>query len=86
MISLNQVKRGRNMIKIQLNDNTCLVQAVNDAIQESGYKKSYIADCLGMTRQNLSKMLAKTNFTVNDANRILNVIGYNAIIELHKKD
>lgn len=74
------------MIQIQLNDTTSLVKAVNDAIQESGYKKSYIADCLGMTRQNLSKMLAKTNFTVNDANRILNVIGYKAVLELHKID
>lgn len=74
------------MIQIQLNDTTSLVKAVNDAIRESGYKKSYIADCLGMTRQNLSKMLAKTNFTVNDANRILNVIGYTATIQLHKKD
>lgn len=74
------------MIKIQLNDTTSLVKAVNEAIQESGYKKSYIADCLGMTRQNLSKMLAKTNFTVNDANRILNVIGYKAVLELHKMD
>lgn len=74
------------MIKIQLNDNASLVQAVNDAIQESGYKKSYIADQLGMTRQNFSKMLAKTNFTVNDANRILNVIGYVANMELQKKD
>ncbi len=26
------------MIKIQLNDNASLVQAVNNAIQESGYK------------------------------------------------
>lgn len=74
------------MIQIQLNDTASLVKAVNDAIQESGYKKSYIADCLGMTRQNLSKMLAKTNFTVNDANRILNVIGYKAVLELHKID
>lgn len=74
------------MIKIQLHDNKSLIQAVNEAIQESGYKKSYIADCLGMTRQNLSKMLAKTNFTVNDANRILNVIGYTASIQLQKKD
>lgn len=74
------------MIKIQLNDNASLVQAVNNAIQESGYKKSYIADQLGMTRQNLSKMLAKANFTVNDANRILNIIGYVAAIELQKID
>ncbi len=39
-----------------------------------------------MTRQNLSKMLAKANFTVNDANRILNIIGYVAAIELQKID
>lgn len=63
-----------------------MVQAVNSAITESGYKKAYIAEQLGMTRQNLSKMLAKSNFTVYDANRILEAIGYKMEIKLQKKD
>lgn len=73
------------MIKLQIASNTDLVQAVNSAIAESGYQKSYIAEQLGMTRQNLSKMLAKSNFTVHDANRILEIIDYKMEIELQKK-
>lgn len=73
------------MIKLQIASNIDLVQAVNSAIAESGYQKSYIAEQLGMTRQNLSKMLAKSNFTVHDANRILEIIDYKMEIELQKK-
>ncbi|RHC54632.1 hypothetical protein DW839_18205 [Enterocloster bolteae] len=74
------------MIKLQIASNIDLVQAVNSAIAESGYQKSYIAEQLGMTRQNLSKMLAKSNFTVHDANRILEIIDYKMEIELQKRD
>lgn len=74
------------MITLQLATNANLVQAVNSAIAESGHQKSYIAEQLGMTRQNLSKMLAKNNFTVHDANRILEVIGYTMELKLQKKD
>ena len=74
------------MIKLQIASNIDLVQAVTSAIAESGYQKSYIAEQLGMTRQNLSKMLAKSNFTVHDANRILEIIDYKMEIELQKRD
>ena len=74
------------MIKLQIASNIDLVQAVNSAIAESGYQKSYIAEQLGMTRQNLSKMLAKSNFAVHDANRILEIIDYKMEIELQKRD
>lgn len=74
------------MITLQIESNSDLVKAVNSAITESGIKKAYIADKMGITRQNLSKMLAKSNFTINDANRILEVIDYNMEIKLQKKD
>lgn len=73
------------MITLQIASNSDLVQAVNSAITESGYKKSYIAEKMGMTRQNFSKMLAKNNFTIHDANRILEVIDYSMEIKLQKK-
>lgn len=74
------------MIKEKVYSNKDLVEVVNSAIAESGYKKSYIAEQLGMTRQNLSKMLGKSNFNINDANKILTVIGYQMTVELQKKD
>ena len=74
------------MVILEVESNSGLVNAVNAAITESGYKKSYIADQLGMTRQNLSKMLSKVNFNINDAQRILEVIGYEIEIKLQKKD
>lgn len=55
-----------------------LAQAVNDAIKESGYKKNWIADQLGISRQALTHFLQKANFSIDDANKILNIIGYNA--------
>lgn len=73
------------MITLEIASNTDLVQAVNAAITESGYKKSYIADQLGITRQAFSQLLAKNNFNINDANRILEIIGYRMNLELSKK-
>jgi len=53
-----------------------LAQAVNDAINESGYKRGYITDQLGIANQNLKQYLKKQNFTLDDANKILDIIGY----------
>ena len=50
---------------------------VDDFINNSGYKKVWIADQLGITQQTLNKRLhVKKNFTIQDANEILNTIGY----------
>lgn len=61
-----------------------LAQAVNDAIKESGYKKNWIADQLGISRQALTHFLQKANFSIDDANKILNIIGYNANAKIDK--
>ncbi len=63
-----------------------LAQAVNEAIKESGYKKSYISDKLGISRQAFSNFMNKSNFSLDDANKILEIIGQSTLTTIHKKD
>lgn len=49
---------------------------VNQYITESGVTKSFIAKKIGVSRQAIDKILEKKNFSIDDANKILNVIGY----------
>ena len=51
-----------------------LREAVQKAIADSGIKKTYLADKLNLTRQGLDKMLNKKQFTLDDANKILNLL------------
>lgn len=58
---------------------------VDDFINNSGYKKVWIADQMGITQQALNKRLhVKKNFTIQDANEILNIIGYNVVYKIEK--
>lgn len=61
-----------------------LAQAVNEAIKESGYKKNWIAEQLGISRQALTHFLQKANFSIDDANKILDIIGYKASAKVAK--
>lgn len=55
--------------------NNCeLAQAVQDAIKKSGIKKTVLAQKIGLTRQGLDKLLQKQSFSLDDANKILNII------------
>lgn len=59
---------------------------VDDFINNSGYKKVWIADQMGITQQALNKRLhVKKNFTIQDANEILNIIGYNVVYKIEKR-
>lgn len=51
-----------------------LAQAVNEAIKESGIKKTALAEKIGLSRQGLDILLKKQSFSLDDANRILNII------------
>lgn len=73
---------GENMI---VKNNIDLVNAVNGAIAESGYKKSYIAEKIGISRQAFTNFMNKSNFSLDDANKILSIIGYETMTEIHKK-
>lgn len=64
--------------------NQDLAQAVNEAIKESGYKKNWIAEQLGISRQALTHFLQKANFSIDDANKILDIIGYKASAKVDK--
>lgn len=69
---------------IKTNDD--LKQAVYQAIEKSGYKKMWIAEQMGISRQAFSNFMNKSNFSIDDANKILTLIGSNVVAEIHKKD
>lgn len=59
---------------IKTNDE--LKQAVNKAIDDSGIKKNFISDKLGISRQAFYKMMnEKESFSLDDANKILAILG-----------
>ncbi len=49
---------------------------VDDFITNKGIKKVYIANELNMPQQRLNDLFNKKNFTIDDANKVLNTIGY----------
>lgn len=61
-----------------------LAQAVNEVIKKSGIKKVFIAEQLGISRQALTHFLQKANFSIDDANKILDIIGYKASAKVDK--
>ena len=69
---------------MEVKTNAELVKAVNNAIKESGYKRSYIASQLGISRQAFTHFLKKANFTIDDANKVLTIIGYKVSANVDK--
>lgn len=63
-----------------------LANFVNDFISDQGIKKVWIADQLQISQQLLNKRLNKSNFTVDDANDILSVMGYKLTYQIVKAD
>ncbi len=56
--------------------NKDLATLVDDTIKNTGVTKMFIAKKLGVSRQQIDNILAKQNFSVDDANKLLNIIGY----------
>lgn len=75
---------GGDTMTISNNDE--LRAAVNNLIEISGYKKTFLSEKLGIANQNFNRILKKNNFSLDDANRILSLLGYQAEIEIIKKD
>lgn len=67
-----------------INTNQELAQAVNSAIKKSGIKKTVLAEKIGLTRQGLDKLLQKQSFSLDDANRILNIIHLSVSAEINE--
>lgn len=53
-----------------------LALLVDEYINNKGIKYNFIADKLDISRQALYQLFRKKNFNIDDANRILSVIGY----------
>lgn len=53
-----------------------LSQYIDNFISDKGLKKIWIAEQMGISQQLFYRLQNKKNFNVDDANRILNVIGY----------
>lgn len=69
---------------MDIHNNKELAAAITGLIESSGYKKGYIADVLGIANQNFKKTVNKQNMSLDDANKILNIIGYEAKISIQK--
>ena len=81
--TLTIIKVGDHMA---IKTNQELAQAVNEAIKKSGYKKSFISDKLGISRQAFSNFMNKANFSLDDANKILEIIGQSTSTEIHENN
>ena len=56
--------------------NKDLASLVDDTIKNTGVTKMHIAKQLKVSRQQIDNIFAKQNFSIDDANKLLNVIGY----------
>ena len=56
--------------------NKDLSNLVNQIIKENGINKTFISDKLGIHRQSLDNLMKKKSFSIDDANAILNIIGF----------
>lgn len=67
-----------------IKSNEELSNAIDNAIKDSGYKRMYIAEQLGIANQNLKRTI-HSNLSLDDANKILDIIGYDAEMNLKKR-
>lgn len=56
--------------------NKDLSDMVNQIIKDHGINKSFIARKMGVTRQQIDNLFNKKNFSIDDANKILNTVGF----------
>lgn len=68
-----------------IRSNEELSSAIDKAITDSGYKRIHIAERLGIANQNLKKTIYKQNISLDDANKILGIIGFEAEISIKKE-
>lgn len=56
--------------------NKDLSALVNQTIKDNGINKTFISDKLGIKRQSLDNLMKKKQFSIDDANSILNTFGF----------
>lgn len=61
-----------------------LAQAIEKIIDDNGIKKIWLSEKMGISNQNFNRLMSKKSFSLDDANRALNPIGYHAKIIIEK--
>lgn len=56
--------------------NKDLSDMINQFLKDHGINKSFIARKMSVTRQQIDNLFNKKNFSIDDANKILNTIGF----------
>lgn len=69
---------------MSIKNNEELSNAIDKAITDSGYKRMYVAEQLGIANQNLKRTI-HSNLSLNDVNKILDIIGYHATVSIEKR-
>lgn len=62
-----------------------LSEMIEQIIKDSGVKKTWMAEKLGVVNQNVNKMIHKKNLSLDDANKILALLGYKALVVIEKE-
>lgn len=68
-----------------INSNEELRNSIKCIIDENGIKKTWIAQKLNICNQNVNNLLSKKNISLDDANKILNLMGYKASVIIEKR-
>lgn len=61
-----------------------LTQAIDKIINDNGIKKIWLSEKMGISNQNFNRLMSKKSFSLDDANRVLNPLGYHANITIEK--
>lgn len=69
----------------EINNNQELSNAIEKIIDDNGIKKKWLSEKTGIINQNLNRFIKKKNLSLDEANRILDQIGYKAKIVIKKK-
>lgn len=73
-------------MSIVYKDNEQILIEIKKLILETKTTQREIAQKLGIKPQGLTKLLTKKNFGFEDAQKILNTMGYNLTIDFEKKE
>lgn len=69
---------------MEIKTNQELAQAIEKIIDDNGIKKIWLSEKIGIANQNLNRLLSKKSLSLDDANKILEHLGYHATIIIEK--
>lgn len=67
-------------------NNKTLITEYKKVLLDNGIKQQYVADKLGISKQSLNLKLNKKHINFDDMQALLDVIGYDLIIDFEKRD